>query len=192
MSFLKEHAFFLLGGACLIVVGIIYVVSRSTEPEIIRNEEIIFQAEEREAEKPPSIIIHIAGAVNNPGVFELPEGARVNDALIIAGGENDFADLERINLAAPLQDGMKIVVPKIGDESDIFIFAEEKNDGLININTASSEELQKLSGVGPVLAQNIIDFREANGNFSSVDELIHVSRIGEATLNRLRDKITVR
>jgi competence protein ComEA len=201
LIFLKNHAFFLLGGACIFIVGIIYIASRNAEPEIIRegdirDSEIIFQAEipvfAPQEEK--TIIINITGAVKNPGVYELPEGARVNDALILAGGENENADLSGVNLAAFLRDAMMIVIPEIGEEA-VFIFDGEsdgtQSGGLININTATLEELQTLSGIGPVLAQNIIDFREAHGNFSSVDELIHVPRIGAATLERLRVSITV-
>jgi len=201
-NFLKTHAYFLLGAACLVLVGIIYIFS-GAKPKTSRDGEIIFHAGEIEitpietatpSPAPAKIIIHIAGAVKNPGVFEFHEGARVNDALVSAGGENESADLSGVNLAEFLQDGMKIIIPQEGEEIDaVFVFANERgtSNGLININTASQNELQQLSGIGPVLAQNIIDFREAHGKFSSVDELIHVPRIGEATLERLRASITV-
>jgi len=211
-EFIKKHAYFLLGGACIFIIGIIYIVSRGTSAEIIRDGEVIFHAEESEdvmvsdeeipetTPEPHYIVIHITGAVNAPGVFEIPDGARVNDALELAGGATADADLRRVNLAAFLQDAMQIVIPTEGEELEtVFIFADDgdseasgiRNDGLININTATSSELQSLSGIGPVLAQNIIDFRETHGSFSSVDELIHVPRIGEVTLERLRPSVTV-
>ena len=210
VEFIKMHAFFLLGGACIIIVGIIYVIIRSSGAEITRNGEIIYDAEENGQNhianepiietvlKPSTIFVEIVGAVNNPGVYELPEGSIVNDVLELAGGATDDADLVHAGFlrASNLQSGMKIIVPVIGEEIEtILIYAENQDatqsGGLVNINTASLSELQMLSGVGPVLAQNIINFRETHGNFSSVDELIHVNRIGAVTLENLRPYITV-
>jgi competence protein ComEA len=205
-DFIKKHAYFLLGTACIIIAGIIFIASRETEN--IHNEpannDVFFHAANNEppaefsSETPATLIIHITGAVNSPGVFELPRGARVIDALELAGGPTSYADTNRVNLAEFLQDAMQIIIPAEGQELDaVFIFSEThtpaggNSGGIININTATLSELQTLSGIGPVLAQNIIDFREAHGNFSSVDELIHVPRIGEATLERLRPNITV-
>jgi len=231
VEFIKRHVFFILGGVCLVVVGIIYIVGRGSGAEVIRGsvvdageDEAYVQAyvpapepalaivpEPTPEPEPSYIIVHIVGAVNSPGVFTLPEGARVDDVLQLAGGENEYADLARINLAAVLRDAMQIIVPAVGEEVDeVFIFADDmgsaasggvqdstnagvqnQSDGLININTATSIQLQALPGIGPVLAQNIIDFRESHGNFSSVDELIHVSRIGPATLDRIRTLVTI-
>jgi len=233
-DYIKRHAFFILGGACLVVVGIIYMVIRGSGVEVIRVEggESVFAAEANEPANEPAytpapaapptptpepeifyIAVHVVGAVNSPGVVELREGTRVVDALDLAGGASDEADLTRINLAAVLRDAMQIIVPAYGDEiTEVFIFADDMSQaatsgvqtaggsagatgqnqsGLVNINTASAAELQTLPGIGPVLSQNIIDFREAHGNFTSVDQLINVSRIGSATLERIRDLVTV-
>lgn len=153
-------------------------------------------------DEPIEIIVHIVGEVNNPGVFRLEDGDRVYDVLQMAGGATEYADLARVNLAAFLRDAMQIIVPAIGDDMyDVFIYADAAETpaanasaqvaGLVNINTATLAELQTLPGVGPVLAGNIIEFRETHGNFSAVDELINVARIGPATLDRLRDLVTV-
>ena len=211
---LKKHAFFILGAACLFAVGLIYVLLRNSDVEYVtRNEDNVLQVSDFSSPYTPTpeqlvsdenayIVVHVVGAVNSPGVVTLPAGSRVNDALELAGGANEYADLTRINLAVVLFDAMQIIVPSIDDDiGDVIIFADASNttiqsnetrtDGLININTATSAQLQTLSGVGPVLAQNIIDFRETHGNFTSVDELIHVPRIGAATLDRLRGSITI-
>jgi len=153
-------------------------------------------------DEPIAIIVHIVGEVNHPGVFQLTDGDRVYDALQMAGGATAYADLARINLASFLRDAMQIIVPAIGDDIyDVFIYADAAETpaanapaqigGLVNINTAALAELQTLPGVGPILAGNIIEFRETHGSFSSVEELINVSRIGPATLDRLRDLVTI-
>ncbi|MCL2197990.1 MAG: helix-hairpin-helix domain-containing protein [Defluviitaleaceae bacterium] len=197
IDFIKNHAFFILGGACIFVVGVIYILGRGVEAEVVRDGDVIFHAGGAtpvtcEADS-AYIIIHIAGEVHNPGVFELHQGARVNDALLLAGGETKYADLTRVNLAAVLQDAAKIIIPTIGEDLPVAAHSQggARSDGLININTATSAELQTLSGIGPVLAENIITFREAHGGFSYVGELIHVPRIGAATLERLRPLVTV-
>jgi competence protein ComEA len=151
------------------------------------------------ANEPDYIVVHIAGEVNYPGVFTLREGARVNDALYMAGGETEYANLMRVNLAAFLQDAMQIIIPAEGDYTTaVFVFGGNAQgtggitaSGLINLNTATSAQLQTISGIGPARAQNIIDFRETHGNFSSVDELIHISGIGAVTLENLRPHVTV-
>lgn len=215
LEFLKKHIFFLLGGACIVIVGIIFIVTRGAEPEITRNEENILGAAESGIENPAAeraaipeetpepryIMVYITGEVHSPGAFTLREGARVLDVLELAGGLTEYADARRINPVDFLVDALKIIVPAEGEDvEEVFVFGSGGGRaaasgitvaGLVNINTASFEELQTLTGVGSVIAQNIIDFREAHGGFSSVDELIHVSRIGAVTLENLRPHVTV-
>ena len=216
-EFIKRHVYLLLGGACLLVVGIIYLVQAGT-PTVNVNENIVafVPAEDRAQEpeylpapaavptpepEPSEIMVHIVGAVYNPGVFVLLEGARINDVLTLAGGATANADLRRINLAALAVDAMQIIVPYYGEEvGEVFVYASpqapaqasgQTASGLININTASNAELQTLPGIGPVLAEAIINFRETHGRFQSVEELINVPRIGPATLERLRPLVEV-
>jgi len=203
-EFLKTHIFFLLGGVCILVIGIIFIVSRDRPVEIIREAEVIFDAQttptpEPEAYTPTGyIVIHIDGEVNSPGVFSLPQTARVEDAIIKAGGATDYANLAGINRADFLRDGMKILIPAQGDEpAEVFVFAADDaiaagiQDGLVNINTATATELQTLPGIGPARAESIIRFRETHGNFSNPEELLNISGIGPAIMGNIRERVTV-
>ena len=141
------------------------------------------------------IVVYISGEVRNPGVFEFYEGARIVDAIEAAGGMTVDADANAINLAARLTDAQHIVVFSIEDNMPPTVQATSATgltvDGLININTATSEQLQALSGIGPVTAGNIISHREARGGFGSIEEIMNVSGIGEVTFGNIRDRITV-
>ncbi|MBM7050515.1 MULTISPECIES: helix-hairpin-helix domain-containing protein [unclassified Rothia (in: high G+C Gram-positive bacteria)] len=148
------------------------------------------------------LLVHVTGAVNSPGVFELPAGARAIEAVEKAGGVTSEADTSTVNLAAPLTDGTQLYVPVIGEQArpEQPVSAkvpETRNTNSaavgqkININTATSEELQTLPSVGPSTAQKIIDWRQANGSFQLPEELDQVSGIGPATLERLLPLVTV-
>lgn len=140
-----------------------------------------------------TIIVDVAGAVREPGVYEFAEGDRVIDAIDRAGGSMPKADLSLLNLAAPLVDGTQILVPKAGPPGAVVPGGTTpgSSGGLININTASETELETLSGIGEVLAATIIDYRTQNGPFASVEDLMDVSGIGPATLDEIRDQVTV-
>lgn len=145
--------------------------------------------------EPETVTIYISGRVNQPGIIELPRGSRVALAVEQAGGMTPEADMDALNLARVLDDGEHIIVPAPGEEtapSAVQDQAEEPSSpSLININSASTAELETLPGVGPAIAQRIVDWRETNGSFSSVEELMEVSGIGPATFENLRDHITV-
>jgi competence protein ComEA len=140
-----------------------------------------------------SVIVDVAGAVRQPGVFEFVEGDRVIDAIERAGGPLPKADLSLLNLAAPLADGTQILVPKTGQAVAAVPggTAPGSSSGLININSASATELEALSGIGEVLAATIVEYRDQNGPFASVEDLMDVSGIGPATLEEIRDQVTV-
>jgi competence protein ComEA len=136
---------------------------------------------------------HIVGAVNAPGVYTLPPGARVQDALQAAGGASVDADLERLNLAAVVQDQQQVVVPRrqaatTPGGTDAL---GGPGAGLVNVNTADSETLQTLPGIGPVIATRIIEYRDEHGPFATVEDLVAVKGIGEVTLEKLRPLVTV-
>lgn len=146
-----------------------------------------------------SIFVHVLGAVTHPGVYQLPAQSRVIDAITAAGGATDTAELASVNLARQLSDGEQIRVLNIGEEPPPEVAGGGSGEtsgggaasGKINLNQATSEQLQALPGVGPATAERIITWRENNGRFSSVDELIAVSGIGPKTLAQIRDHATV-
>jgi competence protein ComEA len=143
---------------------------------------------------PALVLVDVAGWVRRPGVYEFHEGDRVIDALHAAGGARPGAALETLNLAAPLTDGTQILVPKQNAISSAPSSAPVGGTGAttkVNVNTASSEELQTLPGIGEVLAQSIIDYRTQNGPFASIDDLVEVSGIGDVTLSNIQDLVTV-
>lgn len=168
----------------------------------------------------PEIVVHVAGAVEKPGVYHLPRGSRVNDALARSGVLPE-ANLDALNLAALLTDGQKVSVPfrpgalpgenagssggpgtlapALPTTGKLFPDVRESNrsspfapsgGGLININTASKAELELLPGIGPALAERIIQYREENGYFMSIEDIKNVSGIGEKRFEQLKDKIT--
>ena len=141
-----------------------------------------------------NIIVDVAGAVNSPKVVELPADSRVADAIAAAGGLTKDADTSQINQAAFLNDGEKIYIPEIGEEdlsSSGLSASIAKEASKIDINTATSEELQTLNGVGPATAEKIISYRSDVGYFKDIDELKNVDGIGDKTFEKLKDYIMV-
>ncbi len=139
------------------------------------------------------LVVHVVGAVRRPGLYRLREGARYADALRRAGGATPRADLALVNLAAPLADGVQVVVPRraptgpaAGGAAEVEA-VEPGASGPVHLNTATLEQLDALPGVGPVTAQKILDYRQEHGAFSSVDDLDAIPGIGPARLEQLRD-----
>jgi len=134
-----------------------------------------------------TITVHVSGAVAKPGLVSLATGSRVADAVLAAGGALPGALLTSLNLAAPVSDGQQLVVPAAGAGSD----GLGVGDGRIAINTADVTALEALPGVGPVLAQRIVEHRNRNGPFAVVEDLLDVPGIGEAKLAALREMVLV-
>lgn len=138
------------------------------------------------------ICVYVCGAVENPGVVELPEGSRAADALLAVGGFVADAQTDYVNLAAKVSDGEKLYFPTV-QEAELFSAEESaKEAGLVNINTADVDRLCTLPGIGASRAQDIIDYREANGAFQSVEDIMKVTGIKTATYEKLCGKITVK
>jgi competence protein ComEA len=189
----------------IIGIGIILYKNFNNEDNLALNSPPNF-SENNIAEKieVPSVIIHISGAVKNPGVYQLKSTDRVVDAVKIAGGITERANPDAINLAALLKDGQKIIIPyKISNqvtvESDknisknieeVYSSSSSPSDQ-ININTADDHTLQSLPGIGPVLSQKIIDYRNQNGLFEVIDDIKDVSGIGEKKFEGIKDLICV-
>lgn len=135
--------------------------------------------------------VHAAGAVVHPGVVTVPAGSRVTDVVAAAGGPTPEADLDQINLAAPVTDGERVYIPRRGETavaapSGAGGVAAAKADGLVNINDADQAALETLPGVGPSTAQAIIEYRTEHGRFRSVDDLLNVRGIGPAKLSQIK------
>lgn len=135
-------------------------------------------------------VIYISGAVNKPGVYKVSSQLRVVDAINTAGGLAAGADVAKVNLAQQVKDGMHIYVPVAGDKSPSGQSSAQASDK-ININTADKAALEKLPGVGPSLAERIIEYRKNNGGFKEVADIKKVSGIGDSKFNQLKEKITI-
>ena len=174
-------------------------VEENINEEIVGNEQAKIGGE--------VVVVHIIGEVNNPGVVTLPEGSRIIDAINKAGGKTEEADLSKINLAYIVEDGTQIYIPRINenlnqvnlitDGAGIGVIINDSNleenevEVKVNINTANKEKLETLPGIGETTAQKIIDYRETNGKFKTIEDIKNVSGIGDAKFESLKDKITV-
>jgi competence protein ComEA len=135
---------------------------------------------------PRELVIHISGEVTSPGIITLPEGSRVIDAVEMAGGHTSAAELESINLARLIIDGEHLIIPAVGEAGPDSARVGE----WMSLSLASEQQLQELPGVGPAIASRIVAWREKNGPFRHVDDLLAVSGIGPATLEKFRDRVS--
>ena len=192
-----------------------------TMPEISQEEiapELVEEVEEVEeiegviqvVEVPRQVPIYICGEVNRPDVYYLDETAIIKEAIMVAGGFTEAADQEAWNLAIQIQKGEKIYVPKVGEQidktDDSYDNRVRDNDtpsetadestnisnGLININKANASQLSTLPGIGPTISQSIIDYRDANGEFKTLQDVTNVSRIGPKTLEKIKNHICLK
>ena len=136
---------------------------------------------EADADSTRDVVVHVAGAVARPGVYRLPVGARVADAVKRAGGFARGATEDGINLAARLSDGQQVVVPGAGAAA-----ATGATEGPVSLGSATAEQLDEIEGIGPVTAQKIIEYRDQHGGLSSLDQLDEISGIGPSTMESLR------
>ena len=160
------------------------------------SEKEIKKEEKDESAEQDLITVDVKGAVKSPGIYDLPVGSRVHDAVQKAGGLTEEADSKSLNLAQKISDEALVYVPTKGEEvasqqTGSGTTASTSKDKKVNLNKASLEELKQVKGLGGKRAQDIIDHREANGKFKSVDELKKVSGIGAKTIEKLKDYVTV-
>lgn len=189
----------LLAGAVLAVVAVaaaaLFLTQRTGPP--VPPEDLIPMVGEADLPQvtDPSVHVHVAGAVSAPGLYRLPAGSRVADAVTAAGGFVDAADPDRLNLAEVLADGSQVVVPEVGEETATGPGGSTGPGGAatdsVDLNTAGPDELDDLPGIGPAKAAAIVEHREQFGPFATVDALTDVPGIGPATVDALREAARV-
>ena len=178
--------------ALAVTVGIGIVRGASTPVETVRIDDGAGSGT-GSAEPSGEVFVHVSGAVAEPGLYVLAEGTRVLDAIAAAGGFAKDADEAAVNLARPLSDGEQLFVGTAGEAapSGAPRAAVAPGDGRVNLNTAGMDELDTLPRIGPAMAQRILDWRESNGRFTSVEDLLAVPGIGDKMLEALRDLVTI-
>ena len=186
----------------IIICISIYFFTKDDQVETVFQNEFYISPNSTENQNTTAeIIVHIDGEVVKPGIVSLPTEARITDAISAAGGLTELADTSKINLAYSLQDGLKVYIPSINDTQvetyiqndagDNVIVQDSSSSSLININSATQSELDSLPGIGPSTASKIIDYRNKNGDFKNIEDLMNVSGIGEAKFNNIRDYICI-
>lgn len=198
MEFLKNNKFLIIFTLVLSALGYVflYIKEEKSENILVEVEETVIEEEVKIVEEKIKIYVDIAGEILNPGVYVLDEGSRVNDLIIMAGGVTKEANLSNVNLAYILSDGIKITIPNKKDNAvkniiQSTIISGASGNGIVNINQADINELMSLPGIGESIAENIIDYRNKNGNFKNRDDIKNVSGIGESKYSKIKDKITV-
>lgn len=203
-------------GIAIVVVGMVYFGKAREEEDYlvleggnemgVESGNVVQNEIEEAVEK---IMVHISGQVVKPGVVTLEEGARIMDAIEVAGGVTEEADLEKVNLAYLLEDAQKVYIPSKKEKEDsayvlegsgeeVVLSSESAKSSkkeeklMININTAKEEELQKLDGIGSSIATKIVNYRKENGKFNSIEEIKKVSGIGESKFNKIKNYIYVK
>lgn len=182
----------------LIICGILYK-NTVYDAQVVLVEENIETSEKKEAPVKEEttvelITVYVCGSVKTPSNVTLPADARVEDAVKLAGGVSENADLNAINMAQKLNDADKIYVPKKGEiveGGSIALSTTSKAGGKVNINKATAAELDRLPGIGPSTADKIIEYRASKGGFKSIEEINNVSGIGDSKYNEIKNLITV-
>ena len=203
----KKYVYILIGCIVIIISVITCVIIESNDEKKntlstdqsftnLSNNEIEDNKEENE------IVVHIAGEVKIPGIIRIKEGSRIIDVIEKAGGYTDQADTEKVNLAYEVKDEQKIVIPNINQKDDKSKIIDDdktyiKDNGnssssKVNINTATQSEFESLTGIGPSMASKILDYREKNGKFKSIEELKNVPGIGSSKFESIKDEICIK
>lgn len=203
----QNRGYILIVLVCLIVIGGVFILIRRPRPEPLAIATPVIPTPtplptSTLTPTPAPLRIYVSGAVRAPDVYILSPGSIVKDAIQAAGGPADDADLDRINLALVLYDQQQIYVPRVGEATPAAPLPNgappsppttgddaTSPGGRVNLNTATVEQLDALPGIGPVIAQRIVDYREINGPFAAPEEIMDVKGIGQATYEKLKDLI---
>lgn len=205
MDWVKEHKFFIFAG----IAAALFFIYNSIDPknELAKVDEAVLTMDgtvEEVLEEVPDtpvkysvIMADIKGAVNHPGVYEIAEGDRVIDLIGLAGGLTEDAESTQVNFAMHVQDEMVLYIPRKGENVEEAIpspgsITQHAAKQTVNLNSAAAGELETLPGIGPAKAEAIIEYRETNGPFKSIEELKSISGIGDKTYDKLKENISVK
>ncbi|WP_422486287.1 helix-hairpin-helix domain-containing protein [Gudongella sp. DL1XJH-153] len=200
MEFFTKKEQIAILSVVVLILGIIggKVLFKEKEPEtsdigIVQDKSILEVSDQAEELKPALIMVHVSGQVYHPGIYELILGDRVVDVVDLAGGLTKQADLDRINLAKKLNDEDKIYIPSVDEiltvEADII--QSSSGSGLLNINSCSQQELESLPGIGEVIANRVVEYRNTS-RFQKPEDIMNVSGIGDSKYEQIKDLITVK
>lgn len=171
----------------IMAVTFCLVACKEKENTTFSLKEADIQEEEEDVKVQESIFVYVCGAVLEQGVYELPFGSRVYEAILMAGGFREDAATTVVNQAELLEDGVKLYIPTIAEA----VAEQAEEDGRVNLNSATKEELMTLPGVGESRAESIIQYREENGSFQAIEEIMQVSGIKEGLYEKIKELITV-
>lgn len=187
----------------IIICVSIYFFTKDEDTNILLSNELYtVDNTDNTNEDLETIMVHIDGEVVTPGIISLKAGARIADAIQACGGTTDISDISKINLAYELKDGQKVYIPSIYDVEDVEYIQNDagnnviipdtsSSSALVNINSATQAELETLPGIGPSTAAKIIDYRNKNGDFKNIEDIMNVSGIGESKFNNIKDYICI-
>ncbi len=198
----KNYIKVLLVLLVFVVAGVIFSCSmknkakKAEEAVVLEEETTLAEAESTETESEEPLCVHVCGSVNQPGVYYLKQGARIHEAVELAGGLTEEADTEYVNLAKEAEDGVQIYIPSKEEVASGTVPQEAEaeaasEDGLVNINTAGLDELKTLPGIGDIKAEAIVSYRESAGNFASIEEIMNVAGIKESSYEKIKEHIRV-
>lgn len=209
----KKQKIIVIAIAGIVAIGVMYFIynkNQVKEDINIENEILVNNViTNKNNTNDDLVIIHITGSVKNPGIVKLKEGSRIEDAIEAAGGLTENADITKVNLAYVVEDGTKIKIPSASEEDigDDDIIDSKSGDNIIieentvssnnstqtiNINKATEKEFETLPGIGPSLASKIIEYRNQNGKFGSIEDIKNVNGIGDSKYEKIKDLITVK
>lgn len=194
----KKYVKLLVGMLAFLLAGVFYCFSYYNKEEAEwetggeeTEREILSEVQTEGAGEKRTIFVHICGEVNLPGVYEVAEGCRLYELLELAGGATEEGTPDALNLADILSDGQRVVIPSAAEAAAMAAETAKEGTGLVNLNTASVQQLMTLPGIGEAKAKDIVQYREKNGSFQKIEDIMKISGIKEAVFQKIQSLITV-